>query len=337
MRAGKKVGTAASNPAVILDKFGELAKQGKDILHISFSSGLSGGYQNIVNGANEIMEEYPDCKIIVIDTLSASLGEGMMMQLALDKIAEGKTIEEVADIVREAIPHICVRFTVDNLDYLYRGGRLSKTSAVLGTVINLKPVLHVDDEGKLVAIAKVRGRKKSLMTMVEHMEATIGSYKDKQIFIGIMHGDCEEDAIDAIKGGKIVAGDVVVIRYEGPKGGPGMREMLNPTSAIAGMGLGSTVALITDGRFSGASRGASIGHVSPEAAVGGPIALVEEGDIIAIDIPNTTMTLKISDEEFAKRKANWQPRQPKVTKGYLSRYEKMVTSGNRGAVMEMPK
>ncbi|MCQ2498436.1 MAG: dihydroxy-acid dehydratase [Lachnospiraceae bacterium] len=149
--------------------------------------------------------------------------------------------------------------------------------------------------------------------------------------------DCEEDAIDAIKGGKIVAGDVVVIRYEGPKGGPGMREMLNPTSAIAGMGLGSTVALITDGRFSGASRGASIGHVSPEAAVGGPIALVEEGDIIAIDIPNTTMTLKISDEEFAKRKANWQPRQPKVTKGYLSRYEKMVTSGNRGAVMEMPK
>ena len=125
--------------------------------------------------------------------------------------------------------------------------------------------------------------------------------------------DCEEDAIDAIKGGKIKEGDVVVIRYEGPKGGPGMREMLNPTSAIAGMGLGSTVALITDGRFSGASRGASIGHVSPEAALGGPIALVEEGDLIAIDIPNMTLDLKVSDEELAKRRAAWQPREPKVT------------------------
>ncbi len=147
--------------------------------------------------------------------------------------------------------------------------------------------------------------------------------------------DCEEDAIDAIKSGKIVAGDVVVIRYEGPKGGPGMREMLNPTSAIAGMGLGSTVALITDGRFSGASRGASIGHVSPEAAVGGPIALVEEGDTIAIDIPNMKLELKVSDEELAKRKSAWTPREPRVTTGYLARYEKMVTSGNRGAILEM--
>lgn len=146
--------------------------------------------------------------------------------------------------------------------------------------------------------------------------------------------DCEEDAIEAIKGGKIVAGDVVVIRYEGPKGGPGMREMLNPTSAIAGMGLGSSVALITDGRFSGASRGASIGHVSPEAAVGGPIAFVEEGDIIKIDIDACSITLDVSDEEMAKRKANWTPREPKVTTGYLSRYAKMVTSGNRGAVLE---
>ena len=149
--------------------------------------------------------------------------------------------------------------------------------------------------------------------------------------------DCEEDAIAAIKGGKIVAGDVVVIRYEGPKGGPGMREMLNPTSAIAGMGLGSTVALITDGRFSGASRGASIGHVSPEAAVGGPIALVEEGDMIAIDIDNCSITLKVSDEELAERRKNWKPRQPKVTTGYLARYAAMVTSGNRGAVLEVPK
>ncbi len=146
--------------------------------------------------------------------------------------------------------------------------------------------------------------------------------------------DCEEDAIEAIKGGKIVAGDVVVIRYEGPKGGPGMREMLNPTSAIAGMGLGSSVALITDGRFSGASRGASIGHVSPEAAVGGPIAFVEEGDIIKIDIDNHSLELDISEEEMARRKAEWTPREPKVTTGYLARYAKMVTSGNRGAVLE---
>ena len=146
--------------------------------------------------------------------------------------------------------------------------------------------------------------------------------------------DCEEDAIEAIKGGKIIPGDVVVIRYEGPKGGPGMREMLNPTSAIAGMGLGSSVALITDGRFSGASRGASIGHVSPEAAVGGPIALVEEGDIIKINIPENKLDFVISDEELAARKAKWQPREPKVTTGYLARYAKMVTSGNRGAILE---
>ena len=149
--------------------------------------------------------------------------------------------------------------------------------------------------------------------------------------------DCEEDAIAAIKGGKIVAGDVVVIRYEGPKGGPGMREMLNPTSAIAGMGLGSTVALITDGRFSGASRGASIGHVSPEAAVCGPIALIEEGDIISINIPEYSLNVKVSDEELEKRRAKWQPRDPKVTTGYLSRYRELVTSGNRGAILEIPK
>ena len=148
--------------------------------------------------------------------------------------------------------------------------------------------------------------------------------------------ECEEDAIKAIKGGKINPGDVVVIRYEGPKGGPGMREMLNPTSAIAGMGLGSSVALITDGRFSGASRGASIGHVSPEAAVGGPIALVEEGDIIKIDIPKLSLELDVSDEELAKRREKWQPREPKVTTGYLARYAAMVTSGNRGAILEVP-
>ena len=149
--------------------------------------------------------------------------------------------------------------------------------------------------------------------------------------------DCEEDAIAAIKGGKIVAGDVVVIRYEGPKGGPGMREMLNPTSAIAGMGLGSSVALITDGRFSGASRGASIGHVSPEAAVGGPIALVEEGDIIKINIPEMTLNVDVSEEEMEARRAKWQPREPKVTTGYLKRYASLVTSGNRGAILALPE
>ena len=146
--------------------------------------------------------------------------------------------------------------------------------------------------------------------------------------------DCEEDAIEAIRGGKIVAGDVVVIRYEGPKGGPGMREMLNPTSAIAGMGLGSYVALITDGRFSGASRGASIGHVSPEAAEGGPIALVEEGDLIRINIPEHKLEVVVSDEELARRKAAWTPREPKVTTGYLKRYAKMVSSANKGAILE---
>ena len=146
--------------------------------------------------------------------------------------------------------------------------------------------------------------------------------------------DCEEDAIEAIRGGKIVAGDVVVIRYEGPKGGPGMREMLNPTSAIAGMGLGSSVALITDGRFSGASRGASIGHVSPEAAEGGPIALVEEGDLIRINIPEHKLEVVVSDEELARRKAAWTPREPKVTTGYLKSYAKMVSSANKGAILE---
>lgn len=147
--------------------------------------------------------------------------------------------------------------------------------------------------------------------------------------------DCEEDAIAAIKGGRIVSGDVVVIRYEGPKGGPGMREMLNPTSAIAGMGLGSEVALITDGRFSGASRGASIGHVCPEAAVGGPIALVEEGDIIEIDINANKLSLKVSEEELNERRAKWQPKEPKVKTGYLARYAAMVSSASRGAVLEI--
>lgn len=147
--------------------------------------------------------------------------------------------------------------------------------------------------------------------------------------------DCEDDAIAAIKGGKIVPGDVVVIRYEGPKGGPGMREMLNPTSAIVGMGLGSTVALITDGRFSGASRGASIGHVAPEAAAGGPIGLIREGDIIDIDIPNNSLNARISEEEFAERRKTWKPRVNEVG-GYLARYRELVTGAPQGAVLAVP-
>ena len=145
--------------------------------------------------------------------------------------------------------------------------------------------------------------------------------------------DCEEDAIAAIQGGKIVPGDVIVIRYEGPKGGPGMREMLAPTSSLAGMGLDKQVALITDGRFSGATRGAAIGHVSPEAAAGGLIGLVEEGDQISINIPERKLELLVDEETLAQRKANWQPKEQHL-KGYLKRYAKMVTSGSNGALLE---
>lgn len=194
MRAGRKAATMASNPAVILEKFEEYASQGKDILHISFSSALSSGYENIVNGANEIMEEYPEMKIIVVDTLSASLGEGIVIRKAIEMKEEGKSIEEAAEWARENSPHLNIQFTVDDLNFLYRGGRLSKSSAILGTVINIKPILYFDKEGKLVALDKVRGRKKSLMTLVDNMEAQLGEYRDKQVFIGIVHGDCEMDA-----------------------------------------------------------------------------------------------------------------------------------------------
>ena len=194
MRAGKKTTTMASNPAVILERFEAYAKQGKDILHISFSSELSCAYNNIVNCANEILESYPEMKIIVIDTLSASLGEGIMIRKAIEMKKEGKTLEETADWIREYCPYINVQFTVDNLDYLYRGGRLSKSSALLGTVINIKPILYVNKEGKLVALSKVCGRKKSLTTLVDNMEERLGEFRDKQIFVGVVHGDCEEDA-----------------------------------------------------------------------------------------------------------------------------------------------
>lgn len=194
MRAGRKAATMASNPEVIRMRFEEYAKQGKDILHISFSSALSSAYENIVGGAKEIMDKYPGMKIIVIDTLSASLGEGIIIRKAIEMKEEDKTIEEAAMWARENSPHLNIQFTVDDLNFLYRGGRLSRSSAILGTVINIKPILYFDKEGKLVALDKVRGRKKSLMTLVDNMETRLGEYKDKQVFIGIVHGDCEMDA-----------------------------------------------------------------------------------------------------------------------------------------------
>lgn len=194
LREGKKATTMASNPDVIRKRFEEYAEQGRDILHISFSSALSVAYENIVNGANEIMAKYPEMKIIVIDTLSASLGEGIMIRKAIEMKQEGKTIEETAEWVRENSPHLNIQFTVDDLNFLYRGGRLSRSSAILGTVIDIKPILYVNKEGELVPFDKVRGRKKVLMTMVDNMEERLGEYKDNQVFIGVVHGDCEMDA-----------------------------------------------------------------------------------------------------------------------------------------------
>lgn len=195
MRAGKKAATMASNPAVILERFETIAKEGKDILHISFSSELSSGCANIINGANEIMEAYPDMKIIVIDTKSASLGEGIMIKKAIDMKNAGATIEEAAEWIKSHCKNLHMHFTVDDLNFLYRGGRLSKSSAILGTVIGIKPILYVDKDGKLAALDKVRGRKKALLTLVDNMESRLGEYRDNQIFVGVIHGDCEEDAI----------------------------------------------------------------------------------------------------------------------------------------------
>ena len=195
MRARKKAATMASNPAVILDKFTEIAQSGKDILHISFSSALSGGYNNIMSGAAEVMEEFPGIKINVVDTLSVSLGEGILIKAAVDMQSQGKSLEETTDYVQSLVPHLCVQFTVDDLNHLYRGGRLSKTTAIVGTLANIKPILYVDDQGKLVALDKTRGRKKSLNLLVKNMAQRLGSFKDRQIFIGVVHGDCEEDAL----------------------------------------------------------------------------------------------------------------------------------------------
>lgn len=194
MRAGKKAGTIASNPGVILDRFGKVADEGKDILFISFSSALSSGINNIKNGADEVMEAHPDMKIVVIDTLSASMCEGMMIMQAVKMRAGGKSIDETVGWIRDNVKYLCALFTVEDLDYLYRGGRLSKSSAVLGGMINIKPILHINDEGKLVPLEKVRGRKKSLSVMVDRMEEQLGAFKEKQILPCVIHGDCEEEA-----------------------------------------------------------------------------------------------------------------------------------------------
>lgn len=194
MRAEKPVGTMASNPAVIEEIFEGYAKEGKDILHISFSSALSGGCGNVQMVAGQIMEEHPEMKIIVVDTLSVSLGEALFIMKALNMKKEGKTLEETVMSLNGLVQNLCVQFTVDDLNHLYRGGRLSKATAVLGTMINIKPILYVDKEGKLAALSKARGRKKSMQMLVDNMEARLGSFKDKQLVIGIVHGDCEEDA-----------------------------------------------------------------------------------------------------------------------------------------------
>ncbi len=195
MRNLKKVGTMASNPAVIEERFTSLAKEGKDILHISFSSALSGGCSNVVMTSREVMDAFPEMTITVVDTLSASLGEALLIMKAVEMKNKGKSLEETAHAVEEMIPHLCILFTVDDLNYLYRGGRLSKTSAMVGTLVSLKPILRINEEGKLVALSKVRGRNKSLHSMAELMGTMLGEYRDRQMFIGIVHGDCEEDAL----------------------------------------------------------------------------------------------------------------------------------------------
>ncbi len=194
MRDGKKAATMASNPEVIHTMFEQYAKEEKDILHISFSSELSGGCSNVMAGGRDICEEYPEMKIIVIDTLNASLGEGLLIRKAVELKNEGKTIDEIAKYLEEIKLHVCVQFTVDDLNHLYRGGRVSKSAAFFGTMINIKPILYVNEEGKLLALDKTRGRKKSLSMLVDNMESRIGNFKEKQDVIGIVHGDAVEDA-----------------------------------------------------------------------------------------------------------------------------------------------
>ena len=295
-------------------------------------------------------------------TIDMALGCSTNTMLHLPAIAHEAGVEinlDIANQISAKTPNLC-HLAPAGHHYMEELNEAGGIYAVMNE-LNKKGLLHTDlvtATGKTVGenIAGCENRNKEIIRPIEEPYSETGG-------IAVLRGniapdscvvkrsavvpemmvhegparvfDCEEDAIEAIKGGRIVAGDVVVIRYEGQKGGPGMREMLNPTSAIAGMGLGSSVALITDGRFSGASRGASIGHVSPEAAVGGPIALIEEGDIISINIPENTIDVKLSEEELSSRKEKWAPKEPKVKTGYLARYASMVTSADRGAVLEI--
>jgi DegV family protein with EDD domain len=194
MRAEKSAATMASNPAVIEEMFTKHMKEGRDILFISFSSELSAGFNNIVMTSRAVLEVYPERTIEVVDTRSATLGEMMLITKAVELRKEGKTIAQTKAALEELVPHLCLLFTVDDLNHLYRGGRLSKPAAVVGSLIDVKPILHINDEGKLVALQKTRGRKKSMNMLVSNMEERLGTWRDKQIFIGVAHGDSEEDA-----------------------------------------------------------------------------------------------------------------------------------------------
>lgn len=192
MRDGSSVSTSASNPDVIMSTFENQVKEGFDVLHISFSSGLSCSYNNAAVMAAEVCENYPEARIEVIDSLCASMGQGLLVYYAVRMKEEGHTLDEVAEWVNRNRLHICHQFTVEDLKYLWRGGRISKTVAILGTLINVKPVLHVDDEGHLIPLCNIRGRKKSLATLVDNMAEHLGDYKNNIVFIS--HGDCEDDA-----------------------------------------------------------------------------------------------------------------------------------------------
>ena len=248
-------------------------------------------------------------------------------------------MEEIKSMLHLDAKTVTGKTLGENLEELKKNGfyehcdaLLAEKSKKIGREIKRTDIIRSFDEpiGTNGSIAILRGNLAPEGCVIKHTACPKAMFKAT---LTARPFDCEEDAIAAIYAGRIVAGDVVVIRYEGPKGGPGMREMLNPTSALAGMGLDKTVALITDGRFSGASRGASIGHVSPEAASGGPIGLVQEGDAIAIDIPNASIMLQVSEEELAARKAAYVQPAPNITTGWLGRYARMVTSADEGAVL----
>ncbi len=296
------------------------------------------------------------------ETIDMALGCSTNTMLHLPAIAHECGIElsfDMSNEISEKTPNLCHLAPAGNtyMEDLDRAGGVYAVMKEL-TKLNLLDTSLITCTGKTVAenLEGVTNRNPEIIRPVENPYTKTGGIavlkgnlapdgcvvKQSAVAAEMMvhEGparvfDSEEDAISAIYAGKIVAGDVVIIRYEGPKGGPGMREMLNPTSAIAGMGLDKEVALITDGRFSGATRGASIGHVSPEAASGGNIGLVQEGDIIAIDIPNHTISMKVSDEELAKRRAAWVCPEPKVKTGYLARYAKLVSSADKGAILEL--